>query len=144
MNDFKKYKKGTITLEIQSLIPEKFINLLWKKGIVAKNITKINITTAVLEVNLSDFHEISEVAERTDTRYKIIGRNGLSFFLMKVRGRSALLLGVVLFVSVIYYLSTFVWNIEINTENYISPYELRQQINGLGVRPGQRKKNIDV
>lgn len=144
MNDFKKYKKGTITLEIQSLIPEKFINLLWKKGIVAKNITKINITTAVLEVNLSDFHEISEVAKRTDTRYKIIGRNGLSFFLMKVRGRSALLLGVILFGSVIYYLSTFVWNIEINTENYISPYELRQQINGLGVRPGQRKKNIDV
>ena len=144
MNNLKKYKKGTITMEIQSLMPEKFINLLWKNGIVAKNIKKVNITTVVLEVKLSDYGEISKVAKRTDTRIKIIGRKGMSFFLMKVRSRSALLLGVVLFGSIIYYLSTFVWNIEINTEHYISPYELRNQIKGFGVRPGLRKKNIDV
>src|SRR5665647_45718 len=144
MNNFKKYKKGIITMEIQSLIPEKFINLLWKNGVIAKNIKKINITTVVLEVRLSDYGEISKVAKRTNTRVKIIGRSGLSFFLMKLKSRSALLLGVVLFGSIIYYLSTFVWNIEINTENYISPYELRNQIKAFGVKPGLRKKNIDV
>ncbi len=131
-------------MEIQSLIPEKFINLLWKNGVVVKNIKKINITTVILEVKLSDYDEIGKVAKRTDTRYKIIGRKGFSFFLMKVRSRFALLMGVVLFGGGIYYLSSFVWNIEINTENYISPYELRQQINGFGVKPGLRKKNIDV
>jgi similar to stage IV sporulation protein len=144
MNNFKKYKKGTITMEIQSLMPEKFINLLWANGIVAKNIKKINITTVVLEMNLKDYGEISKIAKRTDTRIKIIGRRGLSFFLMKIRSRFALLLGVILFGGGIYYLSTFVWNIEINTEHYISPYELRNQIKGFGVMPGLRKKNIDV
>lgn len=144
MNNFKKYKKGNITMEIQSLIPEKFINLLWRNGIIVKNIKKINITTVVLEVKLSDYSEISKVAKQTDTRIKIIGRQGLSFFLMKIRTRSALLFGVVLFGGIIYYLSTFVWNIEINTEHYISPYELRNQIKGFGVIPGLRKKNIDV
>ncbi|WP_253198057.1 MULTISPECIES: sporulation protein YqfD [unclassified Clostridium] len=144
MNNFKKYKKGNITMEIQSLMPEKFINLLWRNGIQVKNIKKINITTVVLEVRLSDYGEISKVAKRTDTRVKIIVRSGAAFFLIKLRSRSALLLGVILFGSVIYYLSTFVWNIEINTENYISPYELRQQIKGFGIRPGLKKKNIDV
>jgi len=131
-------------MEIQSLMPEKFINLLWKNGVVAKNIKKINITTVVLEVKLSDYSEITKVAKRTNTRIKIIGRSGLSFFYIKLRSRSTLLIGVVLFGSLIYYLSTFVWNIEINTENYISPYELRNQIKSLGIRPGLRKKNIDV
>jgi len=131
-------------MEIQSLIPEKFMNLLWKNGVVAKNIRKINITTVILDVKLSDYAEISKVAKRTNTRVKIIGRSGLSFFLLKLKSRSALLLGVVLFGSIIYYLSTFVWNIEINTENYISPYELRSQIKGFGIRPGLRKKDIDV
>lgn len=144
MNNFKKYKKGTITMEIQSLMPEKFINLLWTNGIVAKNINKINITTVVLEVKLSDYSEITNIAKRTDTRIRIIKRQGISFFLMKVRSRTALLLGVIMFGGIIYYLSTFVWNIEINTEHYISPYELRSQIKGFGVRPGLRKKNIDV
>ena len=131
-------------MEIQSLMPEKFINLLWKNGVPVKNIKKINITTVVLEVRLSDYGEISKVAKRTDTRVKIIVRSGASFFLIKLRSRSALLLGVILFGSIIYYLSTFVWNIEINTENYISPYELRQQIKGFGIRPGLKKKNINV
>ena len=144
MNNFKKYKKGIMTMEIQSLIPEKFINLLWKNGVVAKNIKKINITTVVLEVRLSDYGEISKAAKRTNTSVKIIGRSGMSFFLMKLKGRSTLLLGAALFVGILYYLSTFVWNIEINTENYISPYELRSQIKAFGIRPGLRKKNIDV
>ncbi|WAG60976.1 sporulation protein YqfD [Clostridium estertheticum] len=144
MNNFKKYKKGVVTMEIQSLIPEKFINLLWKNGVVVKNIRKINITTVILEVKLSDYGEISKVAKRTGTRVKIVGRSGMSFFLIKLRSRVALLVGIILFGSIIYYLSTFVWNIEINTENYISPYELRNQIKGFGVIPGMRKKNIDV
>lgn len=144
MNNLKKYKKGTITMEIESFMPEKFINLLWKNGIAAKNIKKVNITTLVLDVKLSDYVEISKIAKKTDTRVIIIGRNGLSFFLMKIRSRSALLLGVILFACIIYYLSTFVWNIEISTEHYISPFELRNQIKGFGVTTGLRKKNIDV
>jgi similar to stage IV sporulation protein len=144
MNNFKRYKKGTITMEVQSLMPEKFINLLWKNDIVVKNIKKVNITTVVLDVKLSDYGEIIKLAKKVDTKIKIIGRKGLSFFLMKMKSRFALLLGVILFGSLIYYLSSFVWNIEINTEHYISPYELRHQIEGFGITPGLRKKNIDV
>jgi len=144
MNNLKKYKKGIITMEIQSLIPEKFINLLWKNGILAMNIKKINITTVVLEVKLSQYGEISKIAKRTGTRVKIIRRSGMSFILIKLKSRFSLLLGAFLFGSIIYYLSTFVWNIEINTENYISPYELRNQIKAFGIRPGERKKDIDV
>lgn len=131
-------------MEIESFMPEKFINLLWKNGIVARNIKKVNITTLVLQVKLSDYVEICKVAKKTNTKIVIIGRNGLSFFLIKIRSRSALLLGVILFVCIIYYLSTFIWNIEITTEHYISPYELRNQIKGFGVTQGLRKKNIDV
>ncbi|MCJ7690473.1 MAG: sporulation protein YqfD [Clostridiaceae bacterium] len=144
MNDFKKYKKGVITMEIGSQMPEKFINLLWRNGVVIKNIKKVNITTVILQAKLSDYSEISKVAKLTGTRIKITGRSGFSFFLMKLKNRSALLIGVILFASIIYYLSTFVWNIDINTERYISPYELRNQIKGFGVIPGLRKKNIDI
>ncbi|MGV8983208.1 sporulation protein YqfD [Clostridium sp.] len=144
MNNLKKYKKGTITMEIESFMPEKFINLLWKNGIIVKNIKKINITTLVLEVKLCDYVEITKVAQKSKSTIRIVGRSGLSFFIMKMKRRSALLIGAFLFLSIIYYLSTFVWNIEINTEHYISPYELRNQISGFGITPGLRKKNIDV
>lgn len=144
MNNFKKYKKGIITMEIQSLIPEKFINLLWRNEINIKNVKKINITTVVLEVKLSDYGEISKLAKKVDAKIKILNRQGISFFLIKIKNRFALLLGIVLFGCIIYYLSSFIWDIEINTEAYISPYELRHQIEEFGVKTGLRKKNIDV
>ncbi|MBU3189701.1 sporulation protein YqfD [Clostridium bowmanii] len=144
MNNFKKYKKGTITMEIQAFMPEKFINLLWTNGIIVKNIKKINITTLVLEVKLCDYVEIAKVAQKSNSTIRIVSRSGLSFFVMKMKRRSALLIGAFLFLSIIYYLSTFVWNIKINTEHYISPYELRNQISGFGINPGLRKKNMDV
>ena len=144
MNNFKKYKIGIITMEIQSLMPEKFINLLWKSGIVVKNIRKINITTVVLDVKLSDYGEVIKISKQADVRIKIIGRTGIAFFLMKARSRFALLLGALLFGGIIYYLSSFIWNVEINTERYISPYELRNEIKALGVVPGLKKKAIDV
>ena len=144
MSNFRKYKVGIITMEIQSLMPEKFINLLWNKGIVVKNIRKVNITTVVLDVKLSDYGELIKISKQMDVRIEIIGRKGISFFLIKVRRRFALLFGVLLFGGIIYYLSSFIWNIDISTEHYISPYELRSEIKSLGVRPGLKKKDVDV
>jgi similar to stage IV sporulation protein len=144
MNRFSKYKRGIITIEIQSHIPEKFINVLWKKGIQIKNIKKISITTMIMDINLRDFSEIEEAASITKTKIKIISRKGLTFFMIKIRRRVALVGGVLVFVFILYYLSGFVWKIDIQTENNLAPYEIRQQLTSLGIAPGIRKSKINV
>jgi similar to stage IV sporulation protein len=144
MSRFSKYKRGIITIEIQSHIPEKFINVLWKKGIQIKNIRKISITTMIMDVNLRDFSEIEETASITKTKIKIISRKGLTFFMIKIRRRVALVGGVLVFVFILYYLSGFVWKIDIQTENNLAPYEIRQQLTSLGIAPGIRKSKINV
>lgn len=144
MNKFDKYKKGIITIEIQSHIPEKFINLLWKNEIQIKNIRKKSITTMTMDINLKDYNRIEEIAKRTKTKIKILNRRGLTFFLIKVRKRTALVFGSLLFVFILYYLSTFIWRIDIQTENNLSPYEIRQQLMSYGIVPGISKNKINV
>jgi similar to stage IV sporulation protein len=141
---FKKYKSGIITIEIQSLIPEKFVNLMWKNGVHIKNLKKENITTMIMDVNLRDYDKIEEIAKKTKTKIKIIKRRGFAFFLIKIKRRIALVLGILLFMGILYYLSTFIWNIEISVDHNLSPYEIRQQLSSFGVKPGINKRNVNV
>lgn len=142
--NFQKYRSGIITIEAQSLIPEKFINLLWKNGINIRNIIKKDITTVNIDVSLKDYDKIKNIAKRTKTKVKIIERKGFAFFLIKIKRRSALAVGIILFIGIIYYLSTFIWNVDIITDHNLTPYEIRQQLKSCGIRPGISKRNINV
>lgn len=142
--DFQKYKRGIITVEIQSFVPEKIINILWKNGVNIKNVRRKNITTICFDTNLKDYSIISDIVKRTDTRIKIISRKGISFFFIKTRRRQTLIGGVIIFVGVIYYLSTFIWGVNVITERSVTPYEIRHQLESIGVKPGISKDKIDV
>jgi similar to stage IV sporulation protein len=142
--NFIKYKSAVITIEIQSIMPEKFINLLWKDNIYIKNIRRKNITTRVMEVRLSDFYKINKIAKRNGVRIKIVKRRGLSFLLLRFKKNKIVIVGVMLFIGIVYYMSTFIWKIDINTDSSLPPYEIRQTLKNYGVVPGISKKNLDV
>jgi similar to stage IV sporulation protein len=144
MNKLTRYKKGIITIEIQSHIPERFINLLWKNGVQIKNIRKESITTMIMDIALKDYPKVEEVAQKTRTKIKVISRKGFTFFLIKMRRRAALVGGVAVFGFILYYLSGYIWTIDIQTEDNLSPFEIRQQLASFGVVPGIKKNKIDV
>lgn len=141
---FKNYKNGIILIEIQSLIPEKFINLMWKNDVYIKNIKKKSITTMTMEINLRDYGKIENIAKKTETRIKIIKRRGITFFIIKLKRKITLAAGVILFVVTIYYLSTFIWSIKIDSDEGLPPYIIRQQLKSYGIRPGTSKDKINV
>lgn len=142
--DFQKYRRGIITVEVQSMYIEKIINLLWKNNINGINLKRKNITTICFDVNLRDYDRMCQAVKKTDSRMKIVGRKGISFFLIKNKRRKALLGGIIIFIGLIYYLSTFIWSVDITTENNVTPYEIRSQLKSVGVIPGVRKNKINV
>lgn len=142
--NFQKYRRGTITVEVQSMYIEKIINLLWKNNINVINLKRKNITTICFDANLKDYDSICKIIKKTDSKMKIVGRKGVSFFIIKNKRRKALLGGIIIFIGVIYYLSTFIWSVDITTENNVTPYEIRSQLKRIGVNPGTRKSKINV
>ncbi|WP_251861868.1 sporulation protein YqfD [Clostridium sp. Marseille-Q2269] len=141
---FDKYRSAIITIEIQSMIPERFINLLWRNGVKVKNVVKKNVTTFVLDINLRDYVVMEDIANRTGTKVKIVKRKGISFLVLFLKRRFSLVIGIFIFSFIIYFMSTFIWNIDITSTNGITPYEIRQQLKKYGVKPGINKSNIDV
>ncbi|WP_163194274.1 sporulation protein YqfD [Clostridium thermarum] len=139
-----KYYNGIIEIEIQSRIPERFINLLWKNEIMVKNIARVDITTMTMEINIRDYDKIKDLCKRTETKVRIIGRQGLFFYLFQIKRHLSLVGGVAFFALAILYLSTFMWSIDITADKYISPYEIRQRLYSYGIKPGIAKSKINV
>lgn len=144
MNKLSKYKSGIITVKIQCHMPEKFINLLWKKGLSLRYIRKESITSIVFDMYLKDYDYVEEAAKRIDGKIMIVRRKGSSFVVIKAKKRITFLLGVLFFICIIYYLSTFIWGIDISTDGNISPYETRTRLYEYGIRSGLKKSNLDV
>lgn len=138
------YKNGIITIEAQSLNLNKFINNLWKNGIEVSHMRKTSLTSMVIDVNLSDYNRIREVSSKTRTSIRVIDRRGISFFIMKMKNRTALVAGIIVFIGLVYYLSTFIWAIDIEADKSLTPFELRKQVTSLGIKPGLRINQVNV
>ena len=144
MSKYKILNKGIIIIEITTLKPDSFVNILWKNNIEVKRVKKENICTYIMEVNAYDLKKIKEIAENYNVKIRVLKKYGMKFFISKYKRRKALLIGFVLFILIIYYLASFIWSIDIDTEYNISPYEIRKELLVWGIHPGISKRKINV
>jgi similar to stage IV sporulation protein len=140
----RNIKKGIIILEISTPSPERFLNLLWVKKVKVANARRINITTLRLMIEYRDYKLVEEVVKISKGKLKIVDKKGSIFFFHKLKNRVTLVLGSIIFITFLYFLSTFVWVIEIKTGENVPPYEIRQNLKELGIEPGINKNELDV
>lgn len=143
-NKFKKYNSGIITIEVQSFEPERFINVLWENGVNTQNVIKKSITVFVFDIKLSDFDTVKDLSHKTHNKVKIVKRRGIIFLILKLRKRKALIAAMFLFAAVFYYLSTFIWQIDIKSDHNLPPYEIRQDLLNIGIKNGVRKREVNT
>lgn len=141
---FDKIKKGKILVEIKILNTERLLNLFWAKNIRVYKVKKKDVATLVLEIDYLDYTVVREHVEKLGGRIKIIKSNGLVFFLGNMKKKLSLVVGGVMFLCIIYYLSTYIWAVEVDVQQNIPPFEIRKQLNSIGIKPGILKQSIDV
>ena len=141
---FDSLKPGQLTIEVNALMPEKILNAFWNNEIYTCNIVKINLTTIRVTIYYKDFKEAEMLIKKYKGKVRIIKTSGLIVLLMKMRKRFSLVIGVGLFFAVIYVLSNYIWAIDIETQRNLSPFEVRQQLSSIGIKPGLSKSQINV
>lgn len=139
-----KLKSGQITIEVSALMPEKILNALWNNEIYICNIIKVNLTTIRFTMFYKDYKEAEALIKKYKGKVKIVKTSGMIVLLMKMKRKFSLVIGAGLFFVVIYILSNYVWAIDIQTQRNLSPFEIRQQLTAIGVKPGLSKSQINV
>ncbi|WP_297713512.1 sporulation protein YqfD [Clostridium sp.] len=141
---FDKIKNGKILVEIKILNTEKLLNLFWTKNIRVYKVKKRDFATLILEIDYLNYAEVKALVESLGGRINIIKSAGFVFFLGNVKKKLSLVIGGIMFLCIIYYLSTYIWAIEVDVQQNIPPFEIRKQLNSIGIKPGIAKNSIDV
>lgn len=136
--------RGRITVEIKLLNPDRILNIFWDRNINIYKINKKNISTMMLDIDYINYDEVYEVIKALGGKISIVKRKGTIFFLRGLKGKISLVIGMFLFLMTIFLLSNYIWAIDIKVKDNISPFEIRQQLKEIGIRPGIAKKDIVV
>lgn len=139
-----KLKVGIIILEVSAPVPEKFLNLLWSKGVRIKNVNRIDITTLRLEIGYREYQEVEKAAKKCKGKIRIIRKEGFIFLIMRMKRQVSLIFGILVFLVGLYLLSAHIWAIEITTKENVAPFEIRKELEQLGIKPGLSKNDINV
>ena len=141
---FDKLISGQLTIEVKALKTEKILNAIWNRNIPVNNVVKIDLTTIMFNIDYKEYDEVLSIIKKYKGKIKITNRNGWIFRLIRLRKKISLSFGIFLFFGIIYGLSNYIWAIDIETRENLSPFEVRRELESIGIKPGLKKTDINV
>ena len=112
MEKFYRWVGGYMEMQMTGYSPERFLNLCSARGIEIWDLWHAGEGYGFF-MRLKDFRRIRPLARKSGVRLKIRQRMGLPFFLRKNRNRVGFTGGMCLFFVILYSLSLFIWDIQI-------------------------------
>lgn len=137
----QNFLKGFVVFTARGGFPERFINLCWANNVEIKNIRtyKENITASC---GIKDYRKIRQVAKKSGMKVRIIKKTGLPFWLHKKRKRQGVLWGLIFFAVMTYFLSGFVWCVDVNGNENIPKEDILASFKTNGVKTGMKKDDF--
>jgi len=139
-----KNARGYLTVRIEGLNLEKFLNIAVAHSISFWDVKRLNMTILELKVSIRGYRSLKKVIKRTGSKLTITNKDGLPFFLLKLKRRKALGLGFVVFILLVFMLSSFIWSVNITGARTVSTEDIKKSLAELGVKPGALKLGIAV
>ncbi|MBC7325644.1 MAG: sporulation protein YqfD, partial [Moorella sp. (in: Bacteria)] len=142
------YLEGYIVLDIAGADPEKFLNLALARGIGFWDIIRREGGSVEAKMAAGDFYILRSLARESGCRVRIVDKRGWPFFLRRLRRRHILVAGGFFFLLALYFLSSFIWVVDVRTAEgplrHVTPAHILAAARAEGLRPGARKSSLDI
>lgn len=136
------YLRGYVIIEINGFSTERFLNLAIFKGICFFMLSQSS-KGILLRVSLKDFKALKSCARKSGCKIKIKKRCGAPFWIYKNKKRSPFFIGAFVFVVLVYILSSFIWQINIEGNTRTTEAEILTFFSENNFKLGVYKKNIN-
>lgn len=138
---FKKIN-GTVEVEVQGFFTERYINLCKINNINIWNIKTIGSGIVRFTIAIKDFKKLRTITKKTKCKVKILNKKGVYFKLFKYRKRRLVILLITIFLTLCIVSTSFIWNIEIIGNTYISTEDIASALEESGLSVGKNKIGI--
>lgn len=137
-----KYFKGYVYVRLTGYAPERFLNLCGNRDILIWNLKPCEDGYEFC-ISVEGFRELKPILRKTRTKVKVLKKTGLPFGVYHYRKRKVFCGGLLLFAILLYLLSGYVWNIEVNGNSYLSEETILDFLKEENAAFGSKIKDLD-
>lgn len=138
------YLVGYVVIKIEGLSLEKFMNLTVSNGIYLWKVKREAYISLIACIGIDDFKKLPPILRKVGCRCKIIEKRGLPFVLHRFKNRKMLIVGMIIFLVLLYGISSFIWEIDILGTEKVDPKLILNVLSENGIEQGSFKGGIDI
>lgn len=138
----QRYLKGWVRIRLEGGSYERFLNLLSAKEIDTWDLLSVD-GGYELSIRLCDVRKLKDIRRKCSTRIKIVKKSGFPFFLHTYRRRKFLAAGALFGFLLMFFLSSFIWNIEVSGNLGETDETVFAYLKSEGVFFGAKKSTLD-
>ena len=134
--------RGYVYVHLTGYAPERFLNLCGKYNILLWDLQPAE-DGYLFHISIEGFKMLRPILKKTHTRVRILEKKGLPIYFFRYRKRKLFVAGLLLCISLLFYMSGFVWNIEVHGNSYLSEETILVFLEEEKAYFGTKKSSID-
>lgn len=142
---FKKiltWLKGYLILKVKGISCDRFINLCMKNNLNLWNICEDN-NCRTFRISAKSFKDLEQYIKKSGVELEILNKKGLPYIFYRYKKRKIFLLGLLLFIGLIYSFSFFIWDINITGEEIYTDEQIIKKLKEYDIKLGTPKSKIN-
>lgn len=136
------YINGTVTIQIQGLHKERFLNICAQRELSIEEIQKNEDDSMIFVTTPGIWKQMKPIARKTGIKMRLIQRKGFPFVLHRNRKRKLLVCGTCFFFLLLYHLSFYIWDISVEGNKRFTDEMMFNYMKGIFIENGMRKSRI--
>lgn len=137
-----RWYRGTLGIRLEGDSGERFINLCTHHNIYIWDVVKDGIYFYI-NMNVKDYKRLKQIARKTKTIPAIKEKRGFPFLFNKYKKRQGYLIGIAMFIAIIYMFSLHIWDINIEGGHSYTPEFITKFLKENHVHVGVKKSDIN-
>jgi similar to stage IV sporulation protein len=142
-NQWIEFIAGKVTVKVSGRGIERFLNVLIRNGLIVWNVKRHGTETITFTMRLQDALRIRHYARERDCSITFLKRAGMPFLFKRLLKNSGFVGGALLFLLIIMFLSNVIWGIEIKGAKPATEYQIRKELDKMGVEIGKSQFFVD-
>ncbi|MEH7108635.1 MULTISPECIES: sporulation protein YqfD [Bacillaceae] len=142
-NQWIEFLFGIVTVKVTGKGLERFLNVLTRNGLYIWHVRRHGTETITFKIRLTEAKSIRHYARKSGCKISFLRRSGSPFLLKRMLKNSGFLIGIGLFLFMIFLLSNVIWGIEIKGAKPATEYQIRKELDKMGVKIGKFQFSVD-
>ncbi|GAB3050843.1 sporulation protein YqfD [Virgibacillus ainsalahensis] len=136
-----KHKQGSIitgyvTVLVKGENPELFFQACNQMDVAVWDVKRVSSDVCKGNIRLNDMNKIKSVKRRTGYKLKFIHKRGIPFFMKRFMKKKGLILGMILSIMLILFLSNIIWEVKISGVPKDIEEKISKQLDNYGIHSG--------